>query len=454
MSKMLNVLRRLDPFTDQLPDVPNTGLKVQAKPASIVGEGQSNVALVIEPERTSVEIIVEEDSLLPPYLDLASTSSSIAPQGETELPTEVNQLELQLEQANDLVQTRDIHAEQLESQIQMQKEAATENEQQILSKHEREVQAFRLEINTLKSSLAAHQLESKSLSQIIENRNEEIEKSHSQLYAFKTQTKLESQQTISKIAELEQLLESVRSRQDAAPTLSETVTSESNELQPVLSDDIQVQLTKFETVCLQDMAHHEFHSHVAALANNIVDKCHASQQKTLLFVDIDTPEQVAKLTMQLSLVLSKMPLMILLIDAATETRHLTKSLDSCEQSGLRETLIKNVAWTENVVQLTSGPIDFLSSGNYTFSMTSGHKQATHQLLEEASRQYDLILIAADSSEAASSRIFASQVDAVYLSACLGRTNAASVSKVANDFYSLGAKIEGTIATNVPRWCYT
>ncbi|MGY8770669.1 MAG: hypothetical protein ACKVH8_19830 [Pirellulales bacterium] len=447
MSKMLNALRRLEPSIDFLSQVPDSGLKVQSK-LSAVAAGQSNVSLIVEPELPLIprNRIAKENA--------PSNPTNYSPI-EKQLSEQITALESQLEKANQDTQSKTSQLEQVEQQVLKQEEKTRESKSRNKIKSQEALQASQQEIQTLKQALTSVQLESNNLSQVIDKRTEELETTHSQLHTLNTQSELKSQQTIAKISELESLVETL---QDQATTPTFVVpelrtvpaTAPSHESR----NNKQIQSSEFESAALLDIEKNNCKLHYAGLTSNLLYNCKSKRQITLLLVDVDSPGHAANLAIRLALSFSKMMSKVLLIDAATESNPLTKGLNYSNQPGLRETLVKNADWTENRVKLALSPMHFLSSGKYTFSMSTEHKQATQQLLNKASEHYDLVIIAAGSARAASTQIFASAVDAVYLSACLGQAQAASISAIAQNLNSQGAKIEGMIATNVPKWCYT
>ena len=140
---------------------------------------------------------------------------------------------------------------------------------------------------------------------------------------------------------------------------------------------------------------------------------------------------------------------ILLVDADFARGGLSKGLGNAHSPGLAEIVSQRREWREMLVATATEHLYLLPAGQLGLANPAAAADELAKLLEQAERQFRIVLVDGGATGDLISQALARLCDATYFVIRLGSTDAPEAQSALERYRSLGARVLGCVATNVP-----
>lgn len=168
----------------------------------------------------------------------------------------------------------------------------------------------------------------------------------------------------------------------------------------------------------------------------------------LLFADVDTPERVASVCVQIALEFAAAKsLRILVVDADATDQTLTRLISQTAESGWRECLQGEARLTDHTLPTERSGIGFLPAGvrNIDFStLKANAPSGTEQLVSDFRHEYDLICVSLGTAFSSSLAWWGKTCDLSFLSLNPISTGRSLARLAVQELQQNGARLEGCI----------
>ncbi|MCC9604266.1 hypothetical protein LOC68_00050 [Blastopirellula sp. JC732] len=138
---------------------------------------------------------------------------------------------------------------------------------------------------------------------------------------------------------------------------------------------------------------------------------------------------------------------VLIIDGDVHGKQLSHRLRMRDSLGFYEVIRRETKWTERVVGLRCGQIDFLPAGRSLYTVSRSDLESAQAVWRELNEIWPLIILVGEHPGAVSTELYCVLCQSIYLTACLGRATKDDVKAASKRIASIGGRIEAAVAMN-------
>lgn len=138
---------------------------------------------------------------------------------------------------------------------------------------------------------------------------------------------------------------------------------------------------------------------------------------------------------------------VLIIDGDVHGKQLSHRLGMRDSLGFYEVIRRETKWTERVVGLRCGEVDFLPAGRSLYTVSRSDLESAQAVWQELSDIWPVIILVGEHPGAVSTELYVVLCQSIYLTACLGRATKDDVKAASKRISSIGGRIEAAIAMN-------
>ncbi|EAQ78715.1 hypothetical protein [Blastopirellula marina] len=173
----------------------------------------------------------------------------------------------------------------------------------------------------------------------------------------------------------------------------------------------------------------------------------SSQPTSTLFLSADGGDDAHQAGFHTALAAARENRRVLIIDGDVHGKQLSQRLGMRDSLGFYEVIRRETKWTERVVGLRCGEIDFLPAGRSLYTVSRSDLESAQAVWRDLSEIWPLIILVGEHPGAVSTELYGVLCQSIYLTACLGRATKDDVTSAAKRIASIGGRIEAAVAMN-------
>lgn len=185
------------------------------------------------------------------------------------------------------------------------------------------------------------------------------------------------------------------------------------------------------------------------LAERLARELRPGSGNCLLFTGVGAHSTADEMLAHVAAALAEAREDVLLVDADFARGGLSKSLGCGQVPGLAEVVSQQRDWRELLVATASEHLYLLPAGQLGLANPALAADELARMLEQSERQFRAVLVDGGATGDLISQALARLCDATYFVIRLGSTDAPEAQSALERYRSLGARVLGCVATNVP-----
>lgn len=172
-----------------------------------------------------------------------------------------------------------------------------------------------------------------------------------------------------------------------------------------------------------------------------------SKPTSTLFLSADGGDDAHQAGFHTALAVASKNRRVLVIDGDVHGKQLSHRLGMRDSLGFYEVIRRETKWSERVVGLQCGEIDFLPAGRSLYTVSRSDLESAQAVWQEFSEIWPLVILVGEHPGAVSTELYAVLCQSIYLTACLGRATKDDVKAASKRIASIGGRIEAAVAMN-------
>ncbi|UUO05746.1 hypothetical protein M4951_20520 [Blastopirellula sp. J2-11] len=173
----------------------------------------------------------------------------------------------------------------------------------------------------------------------------------------------------------------------------------------------------------------------------------SSNPTSTLFLSADGGDDAHQAGFHTALTAARENRRVLIIDGDVHGKQLSHRLGMRDSLGFYEVIRRETKWTERVVGLRCGEVDFLPAGRSLYTVSRSDLESAQAVWRDLSEIWPLIILVGEHPGAVSTELYGVLCQSIYLTACLGRATKDDVTSAAKRIASIGGRIEAAVAMN-------
>lgn len=173
----------------------------------------------------------------------------------------------------------------------------------------------------------------------------------------------------------------------------------------------------------------------------------SSKATSKLFLSADGGDDAHQAGFHTALAAGHADRRVLIIDGDVHGKQLSHRLGLRDSLGFYEVIRRETKWTERVVGLRCGEVDFLPAGRSLYTVSRSDLESAQAVWQELSEIWPLIILVGEHPGAVSTELYVVLCQSIYLTACLGRATKDDVKAATKRIGSIGGRIEAAVAMN-------
>jgi Mrp family chromosome partitioning ATPase len=187
---------------------------------------------------------------------------------------------------------------------------------------------------------------------------------------------------------------------------------------------------------------------IGKLAESIVERFPLGDPTVLTFVgsesNLHIDETCAKIASELA---GRKIGRILLVDADTSAKTLSRASGVESQPGLADVINKSTPWDSTIYGRSATGLDFLAAGTDSIRHAESESRMRH-LVAELKQHYQFICVAAGDAHSHSARLWNDVSDGSYLLVSIKNSNETYAKSAVTEMRTCGARLLGCVVTDV------
>ena len=187
---------------------------------------------------------------------------------------------------------------------------------------------------------------------------------------------------------------------------------------------------------------------IGSLTQAIIERFPLGDPSVLTFVGSETNLHIDETSAKIASELAGRKIgRILLVDADTETKTLTRASGVESEPGLSDVINKSIAWDSAIYGRSATGLDFMGAGTDSLRHEESESRL-RQLVAELKQHYQFICVAAGDAHSNSAKLWNDVSDGSYLLVSIKNSNETYAKSAVAEMRSCGARLLGCVVTDV------